>query len=126
MSYIIFLKNITSTVVYKDFSSVVGTATRELFVQFFLRIYKEIPSAKLASFSTLKYVSSQNFFKFKKYFKAEFINGFIVPAHTFDNVNGKFPIGFLIWKTDIKANKKIIITTYLRYTVCSNIPLTPI
>ncbi len=96
----------TSTLVYKDFSSVVGTATRELFVQFFLRIYKEIPSAKLASFSTLKYVSSQNFFKFKKYFKAEFINGFIVPAHTFDNVNGKFPIGFLIWNTENMQNIK--------------------
>ena len=71
-----------------------------------MRIYKEIPSAKLASFSTLKYVSSQNFFKFKKYFKAEFINGFIVPAHTFDNVNGKFPIGFLIWNTENMQNIK--------------------
>lgn len=27
---------------------------------------------------------------------------FMVPANTFDNVNGKFPIGFMIWNTDIK------------------------
>jgi len=26
----------------------------------------------------------------------------IVPADTFDNVKGKFPIGFLIWDTKIK------------------------
>ena len=27
---------------------------------------------------------------------------FIAPAYTFDNVKGKFPIGFKIWNTQIK------------------------
>jgi hypothetical protein len=92
----------TETKTYKEFSSIVGTATRELFAQFFIRIYRDIPNSKIASFSTLKHINSQNFHKFRLFFKAEFISGFVVPAHTFDNVKGKFPIGFLIWDTQIK------------------------
>jgi predicted RNA methylase len=87
----------TKSKVYNDFNKIVGTATRELFAQFFLRIYKEIPDAKLASFSTLKFINSQNFLKFRQFFKAEFKKGFICKANTFDNVNGNFPICFLIW-----------------------------
>ncbi len=92
----------TKTKVYENFSDIVGTATRELFAQFFLRIYKDLPNAKLASFSTLKFINSQNFFKFRQYFKAKFEKGFVVPADTFDNVNGQFPIGFLIWNLQKK------------------------
>ncbi len=86
-----------SSKVYENFNQIIGTAARELFTQFFIRIYKEIPNCHLASFSTLKYVSSQNFVKFRSYFKAEFKQGFICQASSFDNVKGKFPIGFLIW-----------------------------
>lgn len=56
----------------------------------------------LASFSKLKYVNSKNFIRFRQFFQAEFKGGFIVPAETFDNVNGSFPIGFLIWNTGQK------------------------
>ena len=77
-----------------------GTATRELYVQFFLRVYKEIPDSILASFSTLKFVSSPNFSSFRDYFNAFYIKGFICKANTFDNVKGQFPIGFLIWKVN--------------------------
>ncbi len=90
--------------VYNDFNKIVGTATRELFAQFFLRIYKEIPDVKLASFSTLKFINSQNFFKFRKYFKAEYKKGFICRANTFDNVKGNFPIGFSVWDLANKMN----------------------
>ena len=67
-------------------------------------VYKEIPNATLASFSTLKYISSQNFIKFRQYFKAEYKGGFICNANSFDNVKGKFPIGFLIWDLSNKKN----------------------
>jgi hypothetical protein len=90
---------------YTEFTNLAGTAARELFTQFFIRIYKEIPDAKLATFSTLKYINSQNFQKFRSYFKVDFLNGFVCPANTFDNVAGKFPIGFLIW--DLKNKKNI-------------------
>ncbi len=94
----------TKTKIYKNFSNIVGTATRELFAQFFLRVYKELPNSKLASFSTLKFINGQNFFRFRTYFLAKFEKGFVVPANTFDNVNGKFPIAFLIWDLQKKEN----------------------
>ena len=92
----------TETKLYKAYLQLVGKANRELYIQFFIRIYKEIPNCILASFSTLKYVNSSNLAKFRETFKANFLKGFIVPAYTFDNVNGQFPIGFLIWDTGIK------------------------
>ena len=84
---------------------ILGKANNEIFAQFFIRIYKEIPNCILASFSKLKYLNSTNFVRFRETFKAKFLKGFICPANTFDNVSGKFPIGFLIW--DIKIKEKI-------------------
>lgn len=82
---------------YERYKDSMGKASNELFAQFFFRIYKEIPHCILASFSTLKYINSSNFIKFREIFKAKFLKGFICPAYTFDNVKGNFPIGFLIW-----------------------------
>lgn len=87
---------------YEKYKDLVGSAINELFIQFFIRIYKEIPDCKLASFSKLKYVNSQNFEKFRAYFKAENNAGFVCRANTFDNVKGEFPIGFLIWNLESK------------------------
>ena len=66
-----------------------------------------MPDITLASFSTVKFINSQNFSKFRSYFKAEFKKGFICNANTFDNVQGNFPIGFFIWdlKNKISINK---------------------
>ncbi|EKT0444927.1 hypothetical protein QDH72_000596 [Campylobacter upsaliensis] len=82
---------------YERYKDSMGKASNELFAQFFFRIYKEIPHCHLAAFSTLKYVNSSNFIKFRETFQAKFLKGFIAPAYTFDNVKGNFPIGFLIW-----------------------------
>ncbi|WP_033788019.1 hypothetical protein [Helicobacter pylori] len=81
---------------YKD---ELNKANNELFAQFFMRIYKELNGSIMASFSTLKYLNSSNFKKFREVFKAKFLKGFMVPADSFDNVKGKFPIGFLVWDT---------------------------
>ncbi|WRE62843.1 hypothetical protein KVE51_06620 [Helicobacter pylori] len=81
---------------YKDF---LGSGANELFAQFFMHIYKELNGCIMASFSTLKYLNSSNFKKFREVFKARFLEGFMVPADSFDNVNGQFPIGFLVWDT---------------------------
>lgn len=84
----------------------VGYASKELFVQFLARIAKELPSATLAMFSTLKYVNAPNFEKFRNSWNAEFQGGFIVHSKAFEGLNGDFPIGFLIWKTSQDAKKK--------------------
>ncbi|WP_187857534.1 hypothetical protein KVC60_01170 [Helicobacter pylori] len=81
---------------YKDF---LGSGANELFAQFFMRIYKELNGCIMASFSTLKYLNSSNFKRFREVFKAKFLEGFMVPADSFDNVKGQFPIGFLVWDT---------------------------
>ncbi|HEB9327803.1 TPA: hypothetical protein RZK18_000550 [Campylobacter coli] len=94
--------------VYENYKDILSSARNELFAQFFIRIYYEIEGGMLASFSKLKYVNSTNFIKFRESFKAKFLKGFMVPADTFDNVKGKFPIGFLIWDTSKKEEIKKI------------------
>jgi hypothetical protein len=86
----------------KDF----GYATRELFTQFVARIAKEIPTATLAMFSTLKYVNSSNFEKFREIWNAKYLGGFVVHSKAFDGLNGNFPIGFLVWATNQNASKR--------------------
>jgi hypothetical protein len=97
---------VSSTKIYSKFKDTISFAVNELFSQFFTRVYSEIPNSKLASFGTLKYITASNFSKFRNYFKAEFKDGFVCHANTFDNVKGMFPIGFLIW--DLESKKEII------------------
>lgn len=87
-----------------------GKATNELFTQFLARIAKEIPTATIAIFSKLKYVNAPNFEKFREVWSAEYLGGFIVHSKSFDGLKGDFPIGFLVWKTNQKAEKRINIS----------------
>jgi hypothetical protein len=83
-----------------------GYASRELFTQFLVRISKELPTATLAMFSTLKYVNAPNFEKFRQEWNAKYLGGFVVHSKAFDGLNGDFPIGFLIWLTEQKTKKR--------------------
>jgi hypothetical protein len=83
-----------------------GYASKELFVQFMVRIAKEIPNATLAMFSTLKYVNAPNFEGFRQNWNAKYLGGFVVHSKAFDGLKGDFPIGFLIWKTNQLAKNK--------------------
>lgn len=87
-----------------------GFASRELFTQFLVRIAKEIPTAKIAIFSKLKYVNAPNFEQFRSSWNAKYLGGFIVHSKAFDGLKGDFPIGFLIWATAQKAKTKTPIT----------------
>lgn len=84
------------------YNEIIGNASNELFALFMARIYEHFPNSILAQFSTLKFINGSNFRKFKSFFKASYKKGFIVPANTFDNVKGSFPIGFTIWNLSIK------------------------
>ncbi|GAA9693932.1 hypothetical protein VN1183_12930 [Helicobacter pylori] len=84
---------------HETYKNSLGSGSNELFAQFFMRIYMELNGCIMASFSTIKYLNSSNFKKFREVFKAKFLEGFMVPADSFDNVNGQFPIGFLVWDT---------------------------
>lgn len=87
-----------------------GYAARELFVQFLHRILAELPNAKLAMFSTFKYINAPNFEEFRARWNAKFLDGFAVHSKAFDGLNGNFPIGFLLW--DLGCNQPVqVITT---------------
>ena len=86
-----------TTNIYKRYLPLIGIAGRELFAQFLIRVYHEIPSSVLAEFSKLKILQAPNFRDFRNNFQAKLNRLFLVPASTFDNVKGKFPIGFFIW-----------------------------
>jgi hypothetical protein len=86
-----------------------GYASKELFVQFLVRIAKEIPNATLGMFSTLKYVNAPNFEKFREIWSAKYKGGFVVHSKAFDGLNGDFPIGFLIWQTRNQFKNKEVI-----------------
>ncbi len=93
----------------KKYKDELNKANNELFAQFFMRIYRELNGCIMVSFSTLKYLNSSNFKKFREVFKAKFLEGFMVPADSFDNVKGQFPIGFLVWDTatpPLKTNQR--------------------
>lgn len=87
---------------YHKYLDKIGIAGREVFAQFLYRIYDEIPSVIIANFSTLKNLQAPNFKGFRRAFQPKLSKIFLVPANTFDNVKGTFPIGFFIWNTDEK------------------------
>lgn len=90
-----------------------GYAAREIFVQFLVRISKEIPNVTLAMFSKLKYVNAPNFEHFRKQWTAQYLSGFVVHSKAFDQLKGDFPIGFLIWDTGKKKPSNEITTSAL-------------
>ena len=94
--------NVQNTVIYKKYSEKLDKVGAELFAQFLARIYFEIPDCIIGQFSTLKVVSAGNSRKFRNHFLAEIKKLFVMPANTFDNVKGQFPIGFFIWDTKVK------------------------
>lgn len=86
---------------YHRYLDRIGIAGREVFAQFLFRIYDEIPSAIIANFSKLKNLQAPNFKDFRRNFRPKLSRLFLVPANTFDNVRGLFPIGFFIWDTSV-------------------------
>jgi hypothetical protein len=85
------------------YEKVLNQASKELYVQFLYRIYIEIPNSIISIFSKIKTLQGNHYKEFRNLFLAKLEKLFIVPADTFDNVKGKFPIGFFIWNTNKKC-----------------------
>lgn len=90
---------VEQNMINKKYAQLLGQANAELFAQFFTRIYFEVNGCILADFSKLKILSGQHFIDFRNFFLTKLEKCFVVPANTFDNVKGIFPIGFMIWDT---------------------------
>lgn len=95
-------KGVNQSLIHDKYIKMLGTAGREVYTQFLLRIYFEMRGCKIAEFSKLKTLQGAAFDKYRSYFKAKLCNMFIVPGYTFDNVKGQFPIGFKIWNSEIE------------------------
>jgi len=102
-------RNVQVSRIHEKYKDELGRASGELFAQFFIRIYRELDGAYLAEFSTTKILQAPNFEAFRNVFLAKLERFFVVPADTFDNVGGQFPIGFLIWNTSHKEKFKPMI-----------------
>ena len=95
-------KGVNQSKIHDQYLSKIGTAGRELYIMFLCRIYEELSGCFVGEFSTLKVFQGSAFDKFRSFFQSKLEKIFIVPADTFDNVKGKFPIGFKIWNTNKK------------------------
>ena len=84
---------------HDKYSEKIGTAGREIYILFLARLFDELNGCIIGEFSKLKALQGSAFSEFRDFFKAELIKSFVVPAYTFDNVKGNFPIGFKIWNT---------------------------
>ena len=84
---------------HSKYKGEMGKAANEIYAQFLMRIYKELNGCILGQFSKLKHLLGSNFKDFRTAFRPKLLSLFLVPADTFDNVKGQFPIGFFIWDT---------------------------
>lgn len=94
------------TRIHQKYSQQMGYTKREMYIQFFTRIYFEIPEALVAHFSKLKQLQAPMYVEFRDFFQAKLEKLFLTPADTFDNVKGQFPIGFFVWNTAEKERFK--------------------
>lgn len=94
--------NLQQSNIYSKYNDKLDKVAPELFAQFLARIYYELNGCLIAEFSTLKVVSASNSKVFRTNFLANLEKLFLVPANTFDNVKGDFPIGFFIWDSKFK------------------------
>jgi hypothetical protein len=90
---------VTKTLFAKAGMAEYGKAANELFMQFVARIDQELPSAMLAMFSKLKYISTPTLRQFRKVWSASYLGGFVFHSRLFEGLKGNYPIGFLIWNT---------------------------
>lgn len=95
-------KGVNQTLMHKNYKTFLERANHELYAQFLARIYNELNGCIIAEFSKIKSLQGSHFKTFRDNFLASLEKMFIVPADTFDNVKGQFPIGFKIWDTKIK------------------------
>jgi hypothetical protein len=88
--------------IQERYGQAMGYTKREICIQFLARIFFEIAGSKIGEFSKLKGLTGPKFVDFRNFFRSGLVRCFLMPAYTFDNVKGKFPIGFKIWDTEIK------------------------
>ena len=96
-------KSVATSKTKEKYEAILNQASKELFVQFLYRTYVEIKGCYIGNFSKVKILQGNHYKEFRENFLAKLEKLFIVPSYTFDNVTGKFPIGFFIWNTQLDS-----------------------
>lgn len=96
--------NVATSKIKQKYEKILNQASKELFVQFLFRIYIEIKGCYIGNFSKVKIFQGNHYKEFRELFLVRMEKMFIVPSYTFDNVTGRFPIGFFIWNTKIESS----------------------
>lgn len=94
-------EGVNKSAIHSKYKEYFGTAGREIYIPFLWRCYYELKNCIIGEFTKVKILQSSAFEKFRQNFTPKLLSMFIVPSWTFDNVPGKFPIGFKIWNTAI-------------------------
>lgn len=102
-------RGVANSKIKEKYGNFMGYGKREIFLHFISRIYIEIPDCLLCIFSSLVHLQGSKFYEIRNNFKASLKKLFVVPASTFDNVSGDFPIGFQIWNCQEKESIKTTI-----------------
>ena len=93
---------VATSKIKEKYQNLLVQGAKELYVLFIFRCYKELSNCIIANFSKIKTLQGTHYKEFRNAFIPKLEKLFIVPAWTFDNVKGKFPIGFFVWDTKIK------------------------
>lgn len=94
----VLLKNEVSS----KYKEKIKYCTRELYIQFLIRIYSELEGCFIAVFSKIKNLVGLNYKHFRQVFQAKILKMFLVPSSTFCNIKSDFLIGFCIFNTSEK------------------------
>ena len=111
-------KNVEQTKV-REYMEGKGNA-RELFIQFFFRIFEEVENVTLGMFSKIKHLNGPNLETFRNtILKADFSGGFLFPSTTFEGVTEEWPVGFLVWKKgqNVFGNGTVTVDVYENETL---------
>jgi len=103
-----YKKDVQITETQKKYKQILKDASRELYQQFLIRIKFELSNCKIANFSKLKIIQGASTDELRNHFNIKLKKLFIIPADTFFNVGGNFPVGFFIWDSEKKEKFKKI------------------
>lgn len=88
--------------VWQKYGAQMGYAKRELFVQFLTRIDQEIRGCYVGKFSTPKDIAAPKLCALRDFLQPKVLAMCFIPAWTFDNVKGPFPISFSVLNTGLR------------------------
>ena len=88
--------------VWQKYGAQMGYAKRELFVQFLTRIDQEIRGCYIGKFSTPKDIVAPKLCALRDFLQPKILVMCFIPAWTFDNVKGPFPISFSVLNTGLR------------------------